>query len=100
MRFSWYSLISNGAKILSEPIDVPNNPHGEALGPHIEHCFDFLRQALMCHADLALEPWVEDDGITRRPTGSTGWGTLHQCRRWDKVLEWVEGHHGMTLVPK
>lgn len=92
MRFSWYSLIANGPQILSQedPIDVPNNPHGNKLGPHIEHCFDFLRQALMCHADLALEPWVEDDGVTRKPKGSSGWGTLHQCRNWNKVIEWVE----------
>lgn len=92
MRFSWYSLIANGVGILTEPIDIPNNPSHEPLGPHIEHCFDFLRQGLMCNADLALEPFVASDGVTRITKGTSGWGTMHQCRSWDKLLEWVDNH--------
>jgi len=94
MRYAWYSLITNGAEILTQehPIDIPNSPAGNELGPHIEHCFDYLRQAVLCHADLSLEPWVEDDGMTRKPKGSSGWGTLHQCRNWDNVLRWVDIH--------
>lgn len=35
----------------------------------------------MCHADLALEPLV-DDGFTQV---SLGWGGVHMCRDWNEV---------------
>ena len=54
----------------------------------MEHCFDYLRQALMCAADMTLEPL--------RPTpkgkmpGVNGWGVQHTCRDWEKVRSWTE----------
>lgn len=39
----------------------------------------------MCHADLAMEPLV-DDGFTQI---SLGWGGVHMCRDWNEVLKAV-----------
>jgi len=51
---------------------------------HIRHCFDYLRQALMCAADTNLEV------IDWKIGGSTGWGFERQCRNYDEVVAWAE----------
>jgi len=65
-----------------------NDPH------HIRHCFDYLRQALMCAADTNLE--VIDWPLG----GSTGWGFERQCRDYSEVVAWVEKwrYHSQTTI--
>lgn len=47
---------------------------------HVYHCFDYIRQALMCNADLTVEwPRTEEDG---RRIAVDGWGVSHQCKNW------------------
>jgi Mycotoxin biosynthesis protein UstYa len=47
---------------------------------HVYHCFDYIRQALMCAGDLTLEwPRTEKDG---RRFAVDGWGVSHQCKSW------------------
>lgn len=47
---------------------------------HMAHCFDYLRQSLMCHGDMTLEwPRTEADGSR---FAVDGWGIEHQCRDW------------------
>jgi hypothetical protein len=51
---------------------------------HIQHCFDYLRQALMCAADTNLE-------IANQTTGKTnGWGFERTCRNYQAVMRWAE----------
>ena len=52
--------------------------------PHMRHCFDYLRQALLCSADSTLEPWHPDLG------GVTGWGFPRVCRNYDELKLWAE----------
>ncbi|KAL9099505.1 MAG: hypothetical protein Q9187_009489, partial [Circinaria calcarea] len=52
--------------------------------PHMRHCFDYLRQALLCSADSTLEPFRTDLG------GVTGWGFPRVCRNYDELKEWAE----------
>lgn len=52
----------------------------------MEHCFDYLRQALICAADPALEE--RDDTIG----GVRGWGTTHQCRNFEALKKWARDH--------
>ena len=65
-----------------------HNDAGEELPIyHIDHCFDYLRQSLMCAADLTLE------GARVEPDGSRvtidGWGVTHRCRRWEDVVDFA-----------
>jgi len=47
---------------------------------HIFHCFDYIRQALMCAGDLTIEwPREEPDG---RRFAVDGWGIPHECKSW------------------
>lgn len=54
--------------------------HNAVEDDHISHCFDYLRQAIMCAGDSTLEwPRIESDG---RRFAVDGWGVQHQCRDW------------------
>ncbi|KAI0973469.1 hypothetical protein F4678DRAFT_426836 [Xylaria arbuscula] len=52
---------------------------------HIEHCFDYIRQALMCHADLTpvKTRWEPNAGIF-----GPAFDTVHKCRDFGQILEW------------
>lgn len=60
----------------------------DPLQDHMAHCFDYLRQSLMCYGDMTLEwPRTEPDG-TR--VAVDGWGIEHQCKSW--VSQYVLCH--------
>lgn len=47
---------------------------------HVYHCFDYLRQSLMCAGDMTIEwPREEEDGSR---FAFDGWGVEHQCKDW------------------
>lgn len=56
--------------------------------PHIQHCIDLIRQALMCQADTTVE--VKDKEIG----GVTGFGTTHVCHNWGELIDWVTAWEG------
>lgn len=64
----------------------PNRP--EVDRAHVEHCLDLLRQVLMCHGDVALHTyqWLDD-----RPAPWPTFQTTHQCRKWERIVEWSRG---------
>ncbi|KAK8139510.1 hypothetical protein PG984_002890 [Apiospora sp. TS-2023a] len=52
---------------------------------HDAHCFDLLRQSLLCAADTTVEG----------QTGyGIGWGTIHQCKDIAAIRTWVENRAG------
>ncbi|KAK7947799.1 uncharacterized protein PG986_008685 [Apiospora aurea] len=54
---------------------------------HDAHCFDLLRQSLLCAADTTVEG----------QTGyGIGWGTIHQCKDIDAIRVWVENRAGFA----
>ncbi|KAI0165133.1 hypothetical protein GGR52DRAFT_95680 [Hypoxylon sp. FL1284] len=59
----------------------------DEVAHHSAHCFDYLRQSLMCAADSNLEGDTE--------TGP-GWGSRHECADYDAVLAWANEHGAMA----
>ncbi|GAO17430.1 hypothetical protein UVI_02052290 [Ustilaginoidea virens] len=53
---------------------------------HLTHCFDYLRQTIMCFGDTTLE-WLP---APPNDIGSTGWGFEHTCRDYGAIAEWAE----------
>lgn len=49
---------------------------------HIDHCFDYIRQAIMCAADPSIEH-VGSKGTVN------GWGVEHQCRSWENLFNFA-----------
>lgn len=58
----------------------------EEIAHHTAHCFDYLRQGIMCSADTSLE------GMT---SAGPGWGSKHECKDYDAVLKWANDHGAM-----
>lgn len=57
---------------------------------HLSHCFDYLRQAIMCAGDMTLEPAIEYTEIGRK--GVAGWGVEHRCRNYQTMKDFAEEH--------
>lgn len=51
------------------------------IAHHSAHCFDYLRQAIMCAADTSLEGKTE---------AGPGWGSKHECTDYDALLAWAD----------
>ncbi|KAI1090647.1 hypothetical protein F5B19DRAFT_316168 [Rostrohypoxylon terebratum] len=58
-------------------------PLDEEVAHHSAHCFDYLRQGIMCSADVNLEGETE---------AGPGWGSPHECVDYDAVLAWANEH--------
>ena len=58
---------------------------------HTRHCIDFLRQALMCHADTTIEYVVPN------LHGIVGFGVEHQCKSWDQLRRWTISQQDMAI---
>jgi hypothetical protein len=52
--------------------------------PHLEHCFDTLRQTIICHAD--------NTPLYSFGDSTAGNGQLHKCRNWDDLRNFATEH--------
>lgn len=70
------------------PSDENAPTYNEAIhGPwHFAHCFDYLRQGVMCSADLSLE------FLAKTPALSVvdGLKYPHECKNWDAIWKYAE----------
>jgi hypothetical protein len=48
---------------------------------HDNHCFQFLRESIMCKADNTLVAWNSPNQTLSR----AGLGKIHRCRNWEHV---------------
>lgn len=56
---------------------------------HAEHCFDYLRQGIICAGDSTLE------GPDLGKSSLSGNGVVHRCRAWDEsdgLESWRKSH--------
>ncbi|KAK0635026.1 hypothetical protein B0T17DRAFT_623301 [Bombardia bombarda] len=59
--------------------------HEEAM-KHVGHCFDYLRNSLMCCGDVAFE----GQGSDVEGAGTLGEASYHVCKDFDKIKAWTE----------
>ncbi|KAI0484109.1 hypothetical protein GGR56DRAFT_612359 [Xylariaceae sp. FL0804] len=69
---------------LSSGHEIPGDHHW-----HMIHCFDYMRQAIMCNGDMALEGRETTFPEDLRG-GSDGWDAKHVCRKWEDVIDYLE----------
>ena len=55
-------------------------------GEHVAHCFDYLRQGIMCAGDITLE----GNASARYPGVVIPWGAHHKCKDWSQIIEWAD----------
>lgn len=82
LRIAYYGALAADPQDSMEHAD--HNDHDDPH--HVRHCFDYLRQSLMCAADTNIEP------VDMTLGGSTGWGTFKMCRDFGAVRNWAEAH--------
>jgi hypothetical protein len=59
-----------------------------AIG-HNDHCFNYLRNALMCCGDTTLEGQSQAKMFEHVP-GTDGTGAVHVCRNYDEISAYAE----------
>lgn len=61
---------------------------------HIHHCFNYVRQMVLCAANTRLNP-TNHMHPSGRPA-SDGIGLAYQCRDWDAVYEAFEANYALN----
>jgi hypothetical protein len=57
---------------------------------HMDHCYEYVRQVIMCGGDMALA------GETF-PGGSSQFGVTHVCRKWDEIYDFLDQNRVATV---
>ncbi|KAH8170642.1 hypothetical protein LIA77_09423 [Sarocladium implicatum] len=60
---------------------------GEETPWHMTHCFDYLRQSIMCAGDVTLEGMQTT--FPEGTNGSDGWDATHVCRDYNQVYTYL-----------
>lgn len=68
---------------LKASVTLPGDHHW-----HMIHCFDYMRQAIMCSADVALEG--HETTFPDHNGGSDGWDSKHVCKDYEEVKGYLE----------
>ncbi|KAF2267867.1 hypothetical protein CC78DRAFT_576410 [Lojkania enalia] len=74
----------NKLSLSPEPLEMPW---------HMTHCFEYIRQAIMCAGDVALEgaaTTFPDDPEQGDRGGSDGWDAKHVCKNYDEIYAYLE----------
>ncbi|EXF74065.1 hypothetical protein CFIO01_10491 [Colletotrichum fioriniae PJ7] len=79
---AYYELIDRLNKNEAAKRELPTDPGWNS--EHLNHCWDYLRQTIMCNADVTLEWRKYNEQV------GTGWGYQHQCKDWDAIIAWAE----------
>ncbi|KAK1749454.1 hypothetical protein QBC47DRAFT_311918, partial [Echria macrotheca] len=60
----------------------------ESPGGHSDHCFSYLAQTLMCHADVGVmtTTWHEQAQVF-----TADFNVTKQCRNFDAIQKWARG---------
>ena len=79
------------------PDGKPLDHDGVTFSPfHMDHCFNYLRQAIECFADSTVE-WAKINERGQR-RGIQGWGIPHdECRDRDTLEAFALKHHDTTM---
>jgi hypothetical protein len=75
-------------------LSVKQDPSLIEMPWHINHCFEYIRQAIMCAGDVALEGAATSfpaDPVTGEDRGgSDGWDAKHVCKDYSQVYDYLE----------
>ncbi|KAF1826695.1 uncharacterized protein K489DRAFT_398946 [Dissoconium aciculare CBS 342.82] len=64
---------------------------GRGDSSHAQHCFDYLRQSILCSGDMTLE-WPKQDGPSSGATVD-GWGVPHTCKAPAAIKAYMDANH-------
>ncbi|KAG0697875.1 hypothetical protein DFH29DRAFT_1003365 [Suillus ampliporus] len=73
--------------------DIHESP--EEFRTHVDHCIEMLRQLTMCRGDVTM---ITNDWIEGSDDPFPEFDVPHQCRSFEKILDWVDEHR--VSLPK
>ncbi|MCJ1445952.1 MAG: hypothetical protein MMC23_006457 [Stictis urceolatum] len=92
IRMEFWSLINQESDL------VGSDPRGDNLSwqaqfviRHINHCFDYHRQQILCASETTLEAEAPRERESD-PHHINGMGSWHMCRNHQSVLDWMDEH--------
>lgn len=91
IRESYNSVLMGVRPHIHADENLSDSAAQESEKEHTSHCFDYLRQAMMCSADMTIE-WAMEMPDGKPPLTVDGWGITHMCRDWKHVLKWMGEH--------
>lgn len=73
---------------------IVGSPETTSARYHVQHCFNYIRQMVLCAANTRLNPTnhVQPSG----QLASDGIGLMYECRDWDKVYEAFEANYALN----
>ena len=100
MYADWQATIREFAYLpdaMRMPDGKPLDHDGVTFSPfHMDHCFNYLRQAIECFADSTIE-WAKINEHGQRQ-GIQGWGIPHdECRNRDTLEAFALKHHDLIM---
>ncbi|KAF2663830.1 hypothetical protein BT63DRAFT_460952 [Microthyrium microscopicum] len=93
IRNNYYNLLTGELQSTTRDqlLQLDYNSSEAYLHKHIDHCFDYVRQSLMCAGDVTIEP--AQDAFKGVHRAINGWNVEHRkCRDWSQILEWAKKH--------
>lgn len=69
---------------------VVSVPSSEWESWHTQHCLNYVRQMLLCAANVRLEPVKVGRGTGEEGLKVDGLGLEHRCRDWSLIRKEVE----------
>ena len=87
LRGAFWDLVNNKSNLVG--IDANESSVEGAELWHLAHCFDYLRQNVLCTMDMTLE-YPTGDGV--RPGHIDGYEIAHQCVRREPLDAYVDAH--------
>ncbi|TEA18565.1 Oxidase ustYa [Colletotrichum sidae] len=86
-------LVVNGSAEVDQHSHLPEGTEGANEPWHLQHCFEYLRQAIMCSGDVALEG--TQTTFPAGFTGSDGWDAKHVCKDYKQVYDYLDKNRAM-----
>jgi hypothetical protein len=81
LRHAFWATVDG--KLVEMGAETEEKNHRTSL-QHIRHCFEYLRQSLICLADSNLEAMDFD------AQGVLGWKTERTCRNFGELRAWAD----------
>lgn len=83
LRIAYYLELAKNNETLAGMMEDVKSKWGDHDAAHTIHCFDYLKNALLCAADTNLEPINEETGHV------DAWGTTRMCRDRNVLDDWA-----------
>ncbi|KAG1719047.1 hypothetical protein EDB19DRAFT_1788046 [Suillus lakei] len=75
--------------------DHSHHESPEEFRTNLDHCIEMLRQVTMCNGDVTM---ITNDWMEGFANPQADFNVPHQCRNFEKILDWVDEHR--VFVPK